>query len=145
MKIIVTGTGGFIGFHVAKRLLEQENAQVIGIDNMNDYYDPILKQKRNTILKKNKRYIFYKVDIADGKKIEAIFKKEKPDAVIHLAAQAGVRYSLENPWVYANSNYLGTLSIFEAARHANIRRVLYASSSSVYGSNTKTPFSETDR
>lgn len=145
MKILITGTAGFIGFHTAKKLLARKGVTVIGLDNMNDYYDPLLKSKRNAILKKYPNYHFYKVEIENAKKVENIFKKEKPDAVIHLAAQAGVRYSLENPWVYANSNYLGTLSIFEASRKNNVSRVLYASSSSVYGSNTKVPFSETDR
>jgi UDP-glucuronate 4-epimerase len=145
MRILITGTAGFIGFHVALRLLGRKGTTVIGLDNMNDYYDPILKRKRNAILKKYKNYRFYKVDIENAKRVGSIFKKEKPNVVIHLAAQAGVRYSLENPWIYANSNYLGTLSIFEASRHNKVDRVLYASSSSVYGSNTKTPFSETDR
>jgi UDP-glucuronate 4-epimerase len=141
MKIIVTGTAGFIGFHVATRLLKDGHT-VIGIDNLNDYYDPRLKHKRNAILKKSKKYKFYKVDIADKDIVNKIFKKEKADLVIHLAAQAGVRYSLENPWVYDRSNHLGTLSIFEAAREHDIKRVLYASSSSVYGTNKKMPFSE---
>lgn len=145
MKILVTGAAGFIGFHTAKRLLEDRDRIVVGIDNMNDYYDPILKYKRNAILKKNKNYRFYKADICNRKKINFIFKKEKPEVVIHLAAQAGVRYSLKDPWVYANSNYIGTLSIFEAARKHGVMRVLYASSSSVYGSNKKSPFSESDR
>src|SRR4051812_4806152 len=144
MKIVVTGSAGFIGFHVASRLLK-EGHKVVGIDNVNDYYDPKLKLRRNAILKKNKRYKFYKEDIAEAKKINQIFKKEKPDLVIHLAAQAGVRYSLLNPWVYDRSNNLGTLSIFEAAREHGVKRVLYASSSSVYGTNTKMPFSEEHR
>ncbi len=145
MKILITGTAGFIGFHLATELLKREGVVVIGLDNINDYYDPVLKTKRNNLLKKSKQYHFYKVDIADAKKVLAVFKKEKPDVVVHLAAQAGVRYSLENPWAYANSNYMGTLSIFEAARATQVKRVLYASSSSVYGSNIKVPFSETDQ
>ena len=144
MKVLVTGTAGFIGFHTAQNLLKKGYV-VVGLDNLNDYYDPRLKQRRNAILKQNKKYKFYKVDIADKEKINKIFRKEKPSLVIHLAAQAGVRYSLENPWAYASANYLGTLSIFEAARHNGIKRVLYASSSSVYGSNTKMPFEEDDR
>ena len=112
---------------------------------MNDYYDPRLKVKRNAILKKFPKYKFYKVDIGEPKKVNLIFKKEKPDKVIHLAAQAGVRYSLENPWIYNHSNNTGTLSIFEAAREYGVKRVLYASSSSVYGTNTEMPFLESHR
>jgi UDP-glucuronate 4-epimerase len=144
MKILVTGTAGFIGFHLAHRLLADGHS-VVGIDNINDYYDPSLKLRRNKILKEFKKYTFYKVDIADEKKIETIFKKEKPDTVVHLAAQAGVRYSLLNPWVYAKSNYNGTLAIFEAAHKIGIKRVLYASSSSVYGKNQESPFKEEHR
>ncbi len=144
MKVLITGTAGFIGFHTALRFLEDGHS-VVGLDNLNDYYDPRLKSKRNTILKEFKKYKFYKVDIAEVKKIDAIFKKEKPEMVIHLAAQAGVRYSLENPWVYDRSNHLGTLSVFEAARAHGVKRVLYASSSSVYGTNSKMPFSEGHR
>ncbi len=141
MKIVVTGSAGFIGFHVAHRLLADGHS-VVGMDNLNDYYDPIIKLRRNKLLKEFKKYTFYKVDISSEKKVEAIFKKEKPSSVIHLAAQAGVRYSLINPWVYAKSNHLGTLSVFEAARKTGIKRVLYASSSSVYGKNKKMPFKE---
>lgn len=144
MKVIVTGTAGFIGFHVASRLLKDGHS-VVGIDNLNDYYDPRLKEKRNAILKKNKKYKFYKADIADKDVIDKIFKKEKAVLAIHLAAQAGVRYSLENPWIYDRSNHLGTLSIFEAAKTHGIKRVIYASSSSVYGTNKKWPFSESHR
>ena len=141
MKILVTGTAGFIGFHVAHRLLTDGHS-IVGLDNINDYYDPTLKIRRNKLLKEFKKYTFYKVDIAEEKKVEKIFTKEKPDTVIHLAAQAGVRYSLLNPWLYAKSNHIGTLSIFEAARKTGIKRVLYASSSSVYGKNTQMPFKE---
>jgi UDP-glucuronate 4-epimerase len=144
MKILVTGSAGFIGFHVAHRLLTDGHS-VVGLDNINDYYDPSLKTRRNKLLAEFKKYKFYKVDIADEKKIETIFKKEKPETVVHLAAQAGVRYSILNPWVYAKSNYYGTLSIFEAAHKAGIKRVLYASSSSVYGKNQESPFKETHR
>jgi len=144
MKILVTGTAGFIGFHTAHRLLT-DGYDVVGLDNLNDYYDPRLKVKRNTILKKFPKYKFYKVDIGDPKKVNLIFKKERPDKVIHLAAQAGVRYSLENPWIYNHSNNTGTLSVFEAAREYGVKRVLYASSSSVYGTNTEMPFLESHR
>lgn len=143
-KILITGTAGFIGFHLANKLLSEENI-VIGIDIINDYYDPKIKLKRNEILLKNKNYHFYKEDFADFKKLDEIIKKEKPEIIIHLAAQAGVRYSLTNPWSYEHSNYLGTLNIFEAAKLNNIKRVLFASSSSVYGKNKKKPFSEEDR
>lgn len=144
MRILVTGSAGFIGFHTAKRLLDDGHV-VIGLDDLNEYYDLRLKIKRNSLLKKYKAYRFYRIDIAEKDRVEKIFKKEKIELVIHLAAQAGVRYSMENPWVYDRSNNLGTLSIFEAARLTGVRRVLYASSSSVYGTNTKMPFSEKDR
>jgi len=140
---IVTGTAGFIGFHLAKRLLEQ-NHKVIGIDNLNDYYDPNLKLSRNAILEQHNNYTFHKADLADYESILQICKNSNPEQIIHLAAQAGVRYSLENPWTYVRSNELGTLNIFEAARHTNIKKIVYASSSSVYGGNEKIPFSEDD-
>ncbi|MFA5841385.1 MAG: GDP-mannose 4,6-dehydratase [Candidatus Paceibacterota bacterium] len=143
-KILVTGTAGFIGFHLAKELLRDKDCEVVGIDSITDYYDVRMKQKRNEVLKKYSNYTFYKVNLADYKKLENIIKKEKPEAIIHLAAQAGVRYSLTNPWAYEQSNYLGTLNIFEASKNFGIKRVLFASSSSVYGSNKKVPFSEKD-
>jgi len=144
MKTLITGTAGFIGFHLANRLLNEGNI-VIGIDMINDYYDVRIKNKRNEVLLENPNYHFYKQDFSDFKKLDEIIKKEKPELIIHLAAQAGVRYSLTNPWAYAHSNYLGTLNIFESAKLNNIKRVLFASSSSVYGNNKKSPFSETDR
>lgn len=143
-KILVTGTAGFIGFHLAKRLLE-EGKTVIGIDEMNDYYDPKIKVKRNEILEKYDDYHFYKEDFAEYSKLKEIVKNHEPDIIIHLAAQAGVRYSLTNPWAYERSNYHGTMNIFEVAKEFEIKRVLYASSSSVYGNNKKIPFSEEDR
>lgn len=142
-KILITGTAGFIGFHLANRLLKENNT-VIGIDIINDYYDVRVKEKRNKILLENPNYHFYKEDFSDFEKLDEIIKKEKPEIIIHLAAQAGVRYSLTNPWAYEKSNYLGTMNIFEAAKLNNIKRVLFASSSSVYGKNTKQPFCETD-
>ncbi len=142
--ILITGTTGFIGFHLAKYLLEQTSCRVIGIDSITDYYDPKMKKARNEILKAHKNYTFYKKSISDYKVLETIIKKEKPEMIVHLAAQAGVRYSVKNPWAYVDSNYLGTLNIFEAAKRLKIRRVLFASSSSVYGKNKKMPFSETD-
>lgn len=144
LEVLVTGTAGFIGFHTAKKLLGEGN-RVIGIDSMNDYYDVKIKEKRNDVLLENKNYTFHKEDISNYEKIDDIMKKEKPEAIIHLAAQAGVRYSLTNPWAYKNSNSLGTLNIFEGAKNNNIKRVIFASSSSVYGSNSKIPFSEEDR
>lgn len=143
-KILITGSAGFIGFHVAKELLSR-GMIVVGVDEITDYYDVKIKNKRNNYLKKDKNYHFYKSDIAEYKKLETIVKKENPQVIIHLAAQAGVRYSLKNPWAYADANYLGTMNIFEVARRNNINRVIFASSSSVYGTNTKMPFSEEDR
>jgi UDP-glucuronate 4-epimerase len=144
MKLLITGTCGFIGFHLAERLLSEGNI-IIGIDNINSYYDPKIKLKRNSILKKSKNYRFYKQDLADYKTLNKIVSKEKPDIIVHLAAQAGVRYSLSNPWAYQYSNNLGTMNVFEAAKKNNIKRVVFASSSSVYGNNKKTPFSEKHR
>lgn len=144
-RVLVTGTAGFIGFHTAKELLKNKSCIVVGVDNMSDYYDVRIKQRRNEVLKKYPNYRFYKTNIADYKKLEDIVKKEKPEAIIHLAAQAGVRYSLINPWAYAESNYLGTLNIFEIAKNHGIKRVLFASSSSVYGKNKETPFMESHR
>lgn len=143
-KVLVTGTAGFIGFHTAKRLLE-EGYEVVGVDEVNDYYDPKVKHKRNEELFKLPNYTFYRQDISDYEKLLEIFEEERPEAVIHLAAQAGVRYSLENPWAYARSNYLGGMNIFEIAKRLKIKRVIYASTSSVYGNNEKQPFSEDDR
>jgi len=143
-KAVVTGAAGFIGFHLSKELLGR-GWQVIGIDSLTDYYDPRIKQKRLAILKKYPKFRFYKLNIAKYAPLEKILKKEKPDEIIHLAAQAGVRYSLSNPWAYIESNELGTLNIFEAAKRLELPRVLYASSSSVYGANKKSPMSESDR
>ncbi len=143
-RILVTGTAGFIGFHLAKRLLDEGNI-VIGIDVMNDYYDPLIKERRNKVLLEYDNYNFYKEDFSDFDKLKQIGEIEKPELIIHLAAQAGVRYSLNNPWAYEKSNYLGTMNVFELAKLLNVKRVLFASSSSVYGNNTKVPFSENDR
>lgn len=142
--ILITGSAGFIGFHTAKRLLEEGNF-VIGIDNMNDYYNPLLKEKRNEILSKYKNYKFYKLDFSNWDELNEKLKDEEIDLIVHLGAQAGVRYSLKNPWAYERSNVLGTLNIFEFARKKDICKVVYASSSSVYGGNKKVPFSEDDR
>ncbi len=143
-KIVVTGAAGFIGFHLAHTLLEK-GWRVVGIDSITDYYDPRIKQKRLAILKKYPKFRFYRTNIAKYSALETILRKEKPDEIVHLAAQAGVRYSLSNPWAYVESNELGTLNIFEAAKRLELPRVLYASSSSVYGLNEASPMKETDR
>jgi len=143
--IVVTGSAGFIGFHLCKRLLEDKNIKIIGIDNLNDYYNPILKEKRNEILKKFNNYEFCCIDIGDYKKLEENLKDKPIDIIIHLAAQAGVRYSLKNPWIYERSNILGTLNLLEISRKFDVDKFILGSSSSVYGSNEKIPFSEVDR
>jgi UDP-glucuronate 4-epimerase len=144
MKFLVTGTAGFIGFNLTQRLLAEGHI-VVGIDNLNPYYDPRIKLKRNSILKKNRKYKFYKQDLSDFEKLNKLMAKERPQIIIHLAAQAGVRYSLTNPHAYETANNLGTLNVFESAKLNNVKRVIFASSSSVYGNNTKTPFAESDR
>lgn len=143
MKILVTGAAGFIGMHTALRLLERGDT-VVGIDNLNDYYDPQLKLDRLAQLKPHAGFSFEKMDLADRPNIEALFTREKFDRVVHLAAQAGVRYSITNPHAYGESNLIGFLNILEACRHNQIQHLVYASSSSVYGGNTKMPFSESD-
>ena len=142
MKYLVTGAAGFIGFHVSQRLLK-DGHQVTGIDNLNDYYDVNLKQARLDLLQ-SPLFSFHKIDLADREGIAQLFAHEKFNRVIHLAAQAGVRYSLENPHAYADSNLLGFLNILEGCRHNHVEHLLYASSSSVYGLNRKMPFSTDD-
>ncbi|WP_457612232.1 NAD-dependent epimerase/dehydratase family protein [Methanocaldococcus sp.] len=145
-NILVTGSAGFIGFHLSKYLLENyENVKIIGVDNLNNYYNPTLKEKRNEILKNYKNYCFIKLDFSDWDNLYRALKDKEIDLIVHLGAQAGVRYSLENPWAYIKSNDMGTLNIFELARKLDIEKVVYASSSSVYGGNKKIPFSENDR
>lgn len=139
-KILVTGCAGFIGFHVSKKLLEK-NYVVVGLDNINNYYDPNLKIARLNILKKFPKFKFYKTDLEKRDFVLQIFKKEKFVYVIHLAAQAGVRYSLINPFSYVDSNLVGFINILEGCRQNKVRHLVYASSSSVYGANTKMPFS----
>lgn len=141
---LVTGAAGFIGMHLSKKLLEM-GCTVIGLDNMNDYYDVLLKYARLDVLKKYERFTFQKIDLAEKEPLENLFAENSIDVVINLAAQAGVRYSIENPEVYIRSNIAGFLNILENCRHHNIRHLLYASSSSVYGSNKKVPFSTEDR
>jgi len=142
--VLITGSSGFIGFHTAKHMLKKD-FEVVGIDNMNDYYNPLLKEKRNEILSKYENYKFYKLDFSNWDELNEKLRDEDVDVIVHLGAQAGVRYSLKNPWVYERSNVLGTLNIFEFARKKDISKVVYASSSSVYGDNKKVPFSEYDR
>lgn len=140
-KILVTGVAGFIGFHLAKKLIAQGD-YVIGLDNMNDYYDVNLKQARlDQLLKHENAFEFHKLDLADNQSIQELFETTKPEIVVNLAAQAGVRYSLKNPHAYAQSNVVGFLNILEGCRHHNVKHLVYASSSSVYGANTTMPFS----
>ena len=147
MTILVTGTAGFIGFHLSKKLLELKK-KVIGIDNLNSYYSKKLKHERLKLLKKTEQandqssFEFFEKDIEDKQEIDKIFKKYKPDIVINLAAQAGVRYSIENPTAYVHSNLFGFINILEGCRNYPVKNLIYASSSSVYGGNTNLPFSE---
>lgn len=145
MSYLITGAAGFIGFSLAKKLLDN-GAHVIGIDNLNDYYSVELKQERLAVLKAYKAFEFGQVDISDHKALDAYLENKKFSKIIHLAAQAGVRYSIENPRAYVQSNLVGHLNILEIARqYDDIEHVLYASSSSVYGGRTDLPFKETDR
>jgi UDP-glucuronate 4-epimerase len=139
-KILVTGTAGFIGFHLAKVLLDRGD-EVVGLDNLNDYYDVSLKQARLAQLQSRPNFRFVKTDLADRDGMAALFKTEKFDRVVNLAAQAGVRYSLTNPHAYVDSNLVGFVNILEGCRHNGVQHLVYASSSSVYGSNTTMPFS----
>ena len=143
-KILVTGAAGFIGFHLSKSLLE-DGYEVLGIDNLNDYYDPKLKHARLDIIRKYPNFRFQKVDIADRESVAKVFVDFAPTKVVNLAAQAGVRYSLTNPYAYMESNLVGFLNIIELCRHTDVEGLVYASSSSVYGSNKKIPFSVDDR
>jgi len=143
MKILVTGIAGFIGMHSAKKLLD-DGHEVIGIDNLNDYYDVTLKEDRLKLLEGYKSFRFLKLDIKDQKDVVDLFKKESPQRVLHLAAQAGVRYSIKNPYVYIDSNIQGFINILEGCRAIKTEHLVFASSSSVYGGNTKVPFSEHD-
>ena len=142
--VAVTGSAGFIGFHLSKRLLKM-GYEVIGIDNLNDYYDPNLKIARLTILQENPEFHFFKVDIHDMPSLSDIFNKHRVDIICNLAAQAGVRYSLEDPFAYQKSNVEGFLNIIEMARAYEVKNLVFASSSSVYGKNRKVPYSVDDR
>jgi len=143
MNILVTGAAGFIGSHLSNKLLDLGHT-VVGLDNFNDYYDPKLKRDRHAILEKRVGYTGVEADLCDYEQLTTLFHRQSFDRVCHLAAQAGVRYSLTHPFVYQKANLEGFLSILEACRHAKIPRLVYASSSSVYGGNTKLPFSESD-
>ena len=141
MKILLTGAAGFIGMHTSLRLLARGDT-VVGVDNLNDYYDVTLKQARLARLSSHANFHFHKLDVANRDGIAALFAAEKPERVIHLAAQAGVRYSLTNPHAYIDSNIVGFTNILEGCRHNAVQHLAYASSSSVYGGNTALPFSE---
>ena len=144
MKILITGVAGFIGFNLAYHLLKKKH-KVYGIDNFDNYYSTSLKKRRLNILKNNKKFIFKKIDINNYKKLNFFFKKTKIDIILNLAAQAGVRYSLENPTKYIDVNILGFLNLVELAKKNNIKRFVYASSSSVYGENKNFPLKETEK
>jgi UDP-glucuronate 4-epimerase len=143
MKVLVTGAAGFIGMHVCQRLLARGD-EVVGVDNLNDYYDVRLKEARLARLTPDARFKFARLDIADRSGVAALFEAERPQRVINLAAQAGVRYSLVNPHAYVDTNVVGFVNILEGSRHAGVDHLVYASSSSVYGGNTHMPFSEHD-
>ena len=142
--ILVTGAAGFIGFHVARGLLA-EGRDVVGLDNLNGYYDPALKEARLNILRGDARFSFEEIDLADRMSMAQLFAKHRFAEVIHLAAQAGVRHSIDHPHAYADANLGGFVNVLEGCRHHGCRHLVYASSSSVYGANTKLPFSVDDR
>ena len=144
MTILITGSAGFIGYHVTKKILNK-NIKVIGIDNIDNYYDINLKKNRIKDLKKYKKFFFYKLDLLNYKKLDNIVKNKKIKIIIHLAAQAGVRYSIKNPRIYFKSNLEGFFNILEISRHNNIKHLIYASTSSVYGDSKKFPLSEINR
>ncbi|MEZ6929822.1 NAD-dependent epimerase [Aeromonas sp. S16(2024)] len=143
MKYLVTGAAGFIGFHVAQRLC-RDGHQVVGLDNLNDYYEVSLKEARLALLLPLPGFRFERGDLADRAAMAALFARERFDRVIHLGAQAGVRYSLDNPFAYADSNLTGTLTVLEGCRHHGVQHLVYASSSSVYGLNEQMPFKTSD-
>jgi UDP-glucuronate 4-epimerase len=143
MRLLVTGVAGFIGFHTAKRFL-LEGSEILGIDNLNPYYDVALKEDRLKILHSTKGFQFQHTDISDRRATEQAFERFRPERVVHLAAQAGVRYSVQNPFAYVESNLAGFLNVLEGCRLCGVDHLVYASSSSVYGANSKTPFSVED-
>ena len=142
-KVLVTGAAGFIGYHLCSRLLE-DGCEVVGIDNLNDYYDVSLKESRLARLRDRKGFRFIRLDLADRQGMAELFATERFDNVVNLAAQAGVRYSLENPHAYIDSNIVGFVNVLEGCRHNNVKHLVYASSSSVYGANESMPFSVHD-
>lgn len=144
-KILITGVAGFIGFHLVKAVArDYPGFEIHGLDNVNDYYDPQLKRDRLVELQSIPNFVFHEMNIADRAGMDALFARLKPTYVVNLAAQAGVRYSLQNPYAYIDSNITGFLNILEGCRHHDVRHLIYASSSSVYGANSKLPFSEHD-
>ncbi|NLV29152.1 MAG: NAD-dependent epimerase/dehydratase family protein [Erysipelotrichaceae bacterium] len=145
MKILVTGAAGFIGSFLCKKLLETTDNLIVGIDNLNDYYDVSIKEARLDLLQPFTKFVFKKGDLADKAFIDSLFEKYQFDIVVNLAAQAGVRYSIDNPEVYIHSNIIGFYNILEACRYHPVKHLVYASSSSVYGGNTKVPFSTDDK
>lgn len=145
MKILVTGAAGFIGAFLSKKLLETTSDEIVGVDNLNDYYDVSLKEERLKELQKFGKFIFIKGDIADKKFLDMIFEEYKFDVVVNLAAQAGVRYSITHPDVYISSNIIGFYNVLECVRNHPVKHLVYASSSSVYGGNKKVPFSTEDK
>jgi UDP-glucuronate 4-epimerase len=143
-KVLVTGAAGFVGFHLSQRLLDRGDT-VIGLDNLNAYYDVSLKTARLDQLQARSGFAFHRLDLADRDRVEQLFKDQRFDQVVHLAAQAGVRYSIDHPHVYVESNLVGFLNVLEGCRHTAVKHLVFASSSSVYGANTKMPFSTRDR
>lgn len=143
VRVLVTGAAGFIGFHVCQKLLARGD-EILGLDNLSDYYDVILKKDRLAQLHENSAFSFHQLDLADREAIPRLFAEHQFDGVIHLAAQAGVRYSIKNPHAYVDSNLVGFVNILEGCRHSGVKHLVFASSSSVYGSNTKTPFAVQD-
>jgi len=142
-NILITGAAGFIGFHLSRKLLNN-SIHVVGLDNLNDYYDPKLKQARLDQLTPNPAFTHINIDLADRSAMEDLFSRQQFDAVVNLAARAGVRYSLKNPHSYVNTNLVGFLNVLEGCRHSNVKHLVFASSSSVYGANTNMPFSVHD-
>jgi UDP-glucuronate 4-epimerase len=143
MTVLLTGAAGFIGYHVARALLDR-GERVVGLDDLNDYYDPALKQARLDQLTPHPGFAFERLDLCDRLAMEELFRRHRPARVVHLAAQAGVRYSLENPHAYVNANLVGFLNVLESCRHHAVEHLVFASSSSVYGANTRLPFSVHD-
>jgi len=142
-RVLITGAAGFIGFHLAKRLIAERD-EVIGLDNLNDYYEVTLKEARLAQVQGQPGFVFYKMDLADRQGLARLFTEHRPDVVVNLAAQAGVRYAQQNPYAYVDSNLVGFVNLLECCRHTGIKHLVFASSSSVYGANTKMPFSAHD-